>query len=61
MAQQFEATFKLEAINETEKSEKIRAVQMMLKNFDRDSLVILANKSQKKDINATIKRYQNII
>lgn len=58
---QHEVNLKLEAKNETEGVEKEKALRLLAKNLNRDSLIILANKSQKAGINEKIKQYQNII
>ena len=51
-------SLKLQANNEKELTDKVRALQMIANNLDRDSLVIIANKSQRTGINQTIKMYQ---
>ncbi len=49
---------KLQAKDEKEFADKSKALQIIASNLDRDSLVIIANKSLNKGINQTIKTYQ---
>ena len=52
---------KLQAKSPQELSEKAKALLMIASNLDRDSLVIIANKSRKTGINHMIKTYQHLL
>jgi hypothetical protein len=56
----FQVSLKLQAKDEKELAEKTQALEMIVNNLNRDSLVILANKTTKRGINDTIKLYQHI-
>jgi hypothetical protein len=58
MEAQHQINITLWAGSEKELSDKSKALQIIASNLDRDSLVIIANKSAKKGINQTIKTYQ---
>jgi len=61
MEQPFPINLKLSAKDQKELADKTKALQMIVSNLDRDSLVIIANKSVKKGINQTIKSYQHLL
>lgn len=61
MEQPYQINLKLPAKDQKELTEKTKALQMIVSNLDRDSLVIIANKSVKKGINQTIKTYQSLL
>ncbi len=56
--EQQQISLRLHAKDSKELSDKMKALEIIANNLDRDSLVIIANKSMKKNINQTIKTYQ---
>ncbi|HPM32286.1 MAG TPA: hypothetical protein PLJ60_18275 [Chryseolinea sp.] len=54
-------TIKLNSTTDKERSDKEQALQILARNLNRDSLVILANKSSKVGVNQKIKSYQHLI
>ena len=55
------ASIKITATTDKHLEEKEKCLQMLAQNLDRDSMVILANKSSKAGINEKIKQYQHFM
>ena len=56
-----EVTIKVKPTNEKEKKDIAQALQILANYATRDSLVILANKSQKSGMNEKLKMYQHFL
>lgn len=52
---------KISGASDKEVQDKSKAIQILASNLDRDSLVILANKSGTPGVNAKIKQYQSFM
>ena len=56
-----EVTIKIKSQSDKEKKDIEQALQILANNATRDSLVILANKCQKKGMNEKLKMYQHFL